>query len=255
MAVLVTLTHTFGGLSSPIPLSYLDADYTDITSALASLNSFSNYYADTGGVNAYAFSLPAGITATLSAGLRVQFKAANANTGASTLNVGSTGAKNILTISGLALTSGMIPAGAIVDVMYDGTQYLFLNASPALAKVTNSLGGNVALNNTGAYFDGPSCAQGTVGTWWASGTVTLIDTAGSSNFDVKLWDGTTVIASTRVGSFAINAYVTVSLSGYLATPAGNIRISVKDVTSTSGSIIFNVTGNSKDSTLSVYRIA
>ena len=122
--------------------------------------------------------------------------------------------------------------------------------------ITNSLSGDVALNNTGSYFTGPTIAQGSTGTWFASGSVTVEDTAGNAGFNVKLWDGTTVIASARVFSAGGAGYcISVALSGYLATPAGNIRISVQNVTSTSGQIRFNSSGNSKDSTLSAFRIA
>lgn len=123
------------------------------------------------------------------------------------------------------------------------------------APITNSLGADVALNNTANYFAGPSIAQGTSGTWFASGSVGLADTAGAATFDVKLWDGTTVIASGRFVSTAASTNIVCALSGYLASPAGNIRISVKDNTSTSGLIIFNGSGNSKDSTISAIRIA
>lgn len=124
----------------------------------------------------------------------------------------------------------------------------------ALSPITASLGADVALNNTGLYFDGPSIAQGTSGTWFVSGTVTLQDTAGAAQFRVKLWDGTTVIAATVGRTDVINAVVTVSLSGYIASPAGNLRISVSDVTSTSGVIRFNATTLSKDSTISAVRV-
>lgn len=123
------------------------------------------------------------------------------------------------------------------------------------SKITASLGADVALSNTGLYFDGPSIAQGSTGIWSVSGTVTLTDTAGAAHFDCKLWDGTTVIASTRQIAPSVNQFVHVTLSGYLAIPAGNLRISCKDITSTSGKIIFNQTGLSKDSTISAYRIA
>ena len=121
-------------------------------------------------------------------------------------------------------------------------------------QITNSLAADVNLNNTSNYFTGPTIAQGSTGTWFASGTVTLNDSSGSAGFDIKLWDGTTVIASARAASPASNNRIAVSLSGYLASPAGNIRISVRDVTSTSGTIAFNVSGESKDSTLSAIRI-
>lgn len=125
----------------------------------------------------------------------------------------------------------------------------------SLSSLTASLGADVALNNTVAYFDGPSVAQGTSGTWFASGTVTLIDTASGANFLAKLWDGTTVIASSEVNSNGLNVIRTISLSGVITSPAGNIRISCADITATTGKILFNQTGQSKDSTISVIRIA
>lgn len=124
----------------------------------------------------------------------------------------------------------------------------------SLSTVTNSLGADVGLTNIANYFDGPSVAQGTTGTWFASGTVTVRDTGGAADIDCKLWDGTTVIASTSNNTTAANVQRSESLSGYLATPAGNIRISCRDKTATTGAILFNFTGNSKDSTISVLRI-
>lgn len=121
--------------------------------------------------------------------------------------------------------------------------------------LTNSLSGDVSLSNVSNYFDGPSVAQGTSGTWLASGTVTLLDTSGAASFTCKLWDGTTVIASARSLSATTGQGISVSLSGVLASPAGNIRISCSDPSSTSGLIKFNSSGNSKDSTITVVRIA
>lgn len=140
---------------------------------------------------------------------------------------------------------------------------LFL-ASPVLAAdVTNTLpptplvnilAAPVTLNNTGTYFDGPSVAQGTAGTWFASGSVTLIDTTGTATFQCKLWDGTTVIASGSTKSVATTVSTTMALSGFLASPAANIRISCEDATSTSGQIQSNASSNAKDSIITVYRI-
>lgn len=123
------------------------------------------------------------------------------------------------------------------------------------APITNSLAADVALSNTANYFDGPSIAQGTSGTWFASGTVTLTDTAGVASWDCKLWDGTTVISSSELSNSGANRVGSISLSGFLASPAGNIRISCKDIVSTSGKILFNATGSSKDSTITAFRIA
>jgi hypothetical protein len=119
--------------------------------------------------------------------------------------------------------------------------------------ITNSLGANVSMSNTANYFDGPSVAQGTAGKWFASGTVTLADSV-VSTFYCKLWDGTTVIASTSAIEDARGNGATASLSGFITGPADNIRISCRDVTSVNGVMLSNTTGNSKDSTLTAFRI-
>jgi hypothetical protein len=127
----------------------------------------------------------------------------------------------------------------------------------SLSEATNSLGSDVNMNNTSNYFDGPSTNCGsacTTGTWFASGQATVFDTAGAATVYCKLWDGTTVIDSAGVNTTGANAPEDAHLSGYLASPAANIKISCRDTSSTSGVIKFNTTGNSKDSTISVHRI-
>lgn len=130
------------------------------------------------------------------------------------------------------------------------------NSLVSLTTASNVLSGDVALNNTGNYFDGPSMAQGTTGTWFASGTVTLVDTGIAANFKCKLWDGTTVIASTEVTQPTAGAGwpEAAHLAGTLASPAANIRISCNDPTGTNGKILFNSSGNSKDSSIWGVRI-
>jgi len=123
-------------------------------------------------------------------------------------------------------------------------------------EITNALGANVNMTATGSYYTGPTIAQGTSGTWWVSGSVTAINTGGGDNVNVRLWDGTNVIASTSVALVSISgAYrANVHLSGIAASPMGNLRISVSPVSRTDGAIAFNQSGNSKDSTISAIRI-
>ncbi|SHH46862.1 hypothetical protein [Bradyrhizobium erythrophlei] len=120
---------------------------------------------------------------------------------------------------------------------------------------TNTLGADVALSNIANYFDGPSVAQGTVGTWFVSGSILVTDTVGAAGFTFKLWDGTTLIASSTFGITAANVQLFVSLSGIITAPAGNLRLSCRDFSSTSGKILFNQSGLSKDSTISAVRLA
>jgi hypothetical protein len=160
-----------------------------------------------------------------------------------------------------ALTGANVDTAAdvfpIVDTSVTTTKKILVDelriALLSNTRITNSIGGDVALNNTGSFFTGPTCAQGTSGTWFASGTVTVQDTAGAATFIAKLWDGTTVIAESVASVHSATFTTSISLSGFLASPAGNIRISVQDSTSTSGFITASA-GNTKASTLSVIRI-
>lgn len=84
--------------------------------------------ADTGGsANTYAVS-GAQYPATLYTGLKVEIKAANTNTGASTLNFQSLGAQAINQPGGSALAAGMIQANGLARVEWDGTQWQLLGS-------------------------------------------------------------------------------------------------------------------------------
>lgn len=157
--------------------------------------------------------------------------------------------------SNCTVTNGSVRLGWVCTAA--GTPGTLQEARALIAnfgQITNSLGADVALNNVANYFDGPSIAQGTTGTWFVSGTITVNDTAGAAGIVVKLWDGTTVIASAWVLVDSANAMRPVSLSGYITSPAGNLRMSAKDLSSASGAIKFNQSGNSKDSTITAIRI-
>lgn len=117
------------------PLSLIDGDFTAVYNPLVALGTFSNYYTDTGAANAYVITVSAPQTVALAAGLRIQFLAAHINTGASTLQINALAAKNILNLDGSNLGAGQIAANAIIDVIYDGTQFLLLSAMPTRYKV------------------------------------------------------------------------------------------------------------------------
>lgn len=121
--------------------------------------------------------------------------------------------------------------------------------------ITKSASADIAISNS-AYTDGPGVAQGSSGTWFASGTITATDTAGPALISAKLWDGTAVIASARGHIDVANAMLCIALSGPLASPSSNIKISCTSNSSTSGTSAFkfNTSGNSKDSTITAYRI-
>lgn len=82
-----------------------------------------NYIADTGAANAYAVTYPQPVPSAYAVGMTVDFVPANGNSGASTINVNSLGAKSILDYDGNALASGMIVAGRVHTIKYDGTAF------------------------------------------------------------------------------------------------------------------------------------
>jgi len=123
-------TNTFATQSGNIALSLLDTNFSQVASFLNNPNNYTNYLVDSGGANAYVVTFPTGvIPSSYTAGLTVVMKVANANTGASTLNVNSLGTKNILNPDASSLSSGQLASSSLVMVVYDGTQFILLGGS------------------------------------------------------------------------------------------------------------------------------
>lgn len=98
---------------------------------------------DTGG-SADTYTLAA--NQTLSAyyeGLKLTFEVTATNTGPSTLNVDSLGAKTIMKYGGVELEANDIGAGEMVTVVYDGTNFQLVTPVSPLASTATS--GNIPL--------------------------------------------------------------------------------------------------------------
>lgn len=93
------------------------------------------------GGTANAITLTPTTTPTLATGLIVKFTATASNTTATTLNVASTGTKDIRKGANRdALVAGDIISGAIYSVYYDGTYYVLLPSDGAAPLPANCLG-------------------------------------------------------------------------------------------------------------------
>lgn len=93
--------------------------------SLAQMMDKGAFYIPTVGGSANAITLTTGFSMSAYAtGQKFRFKVASTNTGATTVNIDSIGAKSIVrTATGVAVTSGDLIADAIVDIAYDGTNF------------------------------------------------------------------------------------------------------------------------------------
>jgi len=120
---LQTLITAFGG-------SLSGSDLTQVSKAISDAVSNSSYYADSGAANAYVLSAVAGSIgqSTLRTGSLIRFMAANANSGASTINVASLGVKAIKRADGsTALSANDITTTEYTHLIYDGTNWRILS--------------------------------------------------------------------------------------------------------------------------------
>ena len=206
------------------------------------------------------------VEAALTTGFTVTATLGSAVAAAATLAVDGLAAVPIFTSlsSASALTTGQLALGQVTSFVYTtgitgaAQAWVVKAASPSVTSIAPLL--NVLTKATtaditvsggaGVYTDGPSVAQGTTGIWYASGTLTF-GAPGNTQPNVKLWDGTTVMASG--GALLLGGdNLTVSLSGIITNPAGNIKMSA--ASATTSTLKFNFTGNSADCTLTAFRI-
>jgi hypothetical protein len=122
-AALVLAGRSVNGRARP---SAVRADYYEFGNATGAferqtISPFNGIaHVDGGAANAYSIAS----IAALQTGRPFVFAAANANTGASTLSTPATGLKNLVNSDGSALAAGTIQANAVVQVYYDGVQFL-----------------------------------------------------------------------------------------------------------------------------------
>ena len=250
MAKPISVPNTFAGSTSAIPLVYLDQDFTTVSNATNDLATYSNYVVDTGVADAYIANYPANIvTTTVTAGLRLQFKASNANTGASNLQVQvnsvSIGSGAIRLTDGTALAANTIVANAIVDVQYDGTNFQLLSDSSGGKEVITDLtvSGNLAVTGT----------TGLTGVLTAN--VANITTANITTANVATMSGTTNYTGTQTFTGSTTAIAAVfqdaaevaTVSATAATGTINYDVTTQSVlyytTNASANWTVNIRGN------------
>ncbi len=206
------------------------------------------------GTNTISGSLTPAITA-YAAGQKFNFIAAGANTGATTLNINSLGAKDVTKMGTTALVSGDIPSGAVVEVEYDGTRFQLCNlvaqraanadAATTATTATSATSATTATNIAGGGA-GQIPYQSATGTtaMLAAGAATQVLIGGAS---APAWRTSRVISqvvSTTTGAFS---------SGGTAIPLDNtipqntegdqyMSLAITPVSATS-TLVIEVTGH------------
>ena len=131
-----------------------------------------------------------------------------------------------------------------------------LVAAFGTSATSHILTGDVALNNAANYFVGPTITLPSTGTWVIFGYATLVDTAGAAAFIARLARSSTIFASSRNTSTGASNPTTIAIGAVISgTAADVINFECRDSGSTSGSIAYNNSGNSKDSAMFGFRIA
>lgn len=213
-------------------------------------------------VGAYLTS-PSGtdvITATASFGMTAYatgqiftFVASGTNTGATTLNINSIGAKPVTKNGSTALAAGDIVSGQAVTVFYDGTQFQ-INASPSYSGLS-SVNGIVKGNGSGVFsaatagtdYAGITNAQTFTGS--QRGTIT---TDNDLSFDMSVTNnfsctptGTGALTFTNITA-GQSGYVLLNNSGgYAITAAATTKVDASFLTivSTAGSYLISYMSN------------
>lgn len=78
-------------------------------------------YNTASGTNTYTVSIPE--VRAYTAGLRLNVRFTNANTGNSTINVNSLGARSIVKLGNIQLAAGDITANSVITLVFDGTNF------------------------------------------------------------------------------------------------------------------------------------
>jgi hypothetical protein len=151
-----------GSITSTTVQTAIEEVSTDSTASIATnLTSIQNgnVFLLTGvaGTNTITATITPAITAYVT-GQTFRFVAAGANTGAVTININGLGAKAVTKSGATALTGGDIPAGAAVQIFYDGTQFQLSSGAGGGASGVNLLtqaNGVSVLAGTGQVLVGP----------------------------------------------------------------------------------------------------
>jgi hypothetical protein len=239
-------------------LALSSGDTQQLVKTISAYAAGGDFYTDSGAANAYVLT-PAGSKISppaFVAGMRVRFRPANANTGASTVNVNGSGAVSITRADGsTALAAGDLSSSYEACLVYDGSVFRILGLGTSSLIVGSAAAPATRMElHTPTYGNGEfrivtSGTEAGVGYYLADG-VTWVAGAGSwGNTDGFSIGNTTANESllsisktgavTIPGSFAVGGAATVSGGLNANSVAISGSVTVGNAATASGSLTVN----------------
>ena len=234
-------------------LSALDLD--QLGKAIAVYASGADFYVDSGAVNAYVLS-GVGSKQTPPAyfnGMKIRFIPTSTNTGASTVNVATLGAKALKRADGTDLLTTDLQAGIPVQFQYDTGSGSFLRNGESLQDSTETIKGKMAIATLAEVIAGVVSNEAVVPSTLlsgldfslgANGYIVFPDWAGNlilqwGTFTIgDIFGGTTTPAKTFPKAFASSVY-NLQLTGEDLGGNTNAVFYGKTITTTSFKVIMN----------------
>ena len=211
----------------------------------AASNAGPHYGVSAGSANTYTLT-PNPTLTSYAAGVDLLVKVNAANTGASTINVDSLGAKNIKKSDGSDPDAGDLPLNGIVELVYDGTNFQITGGGAASGKQTNINASDIFLLNARRLSDHSSnvlnVVDGFVDDFQDGSTQnnTAIDISGSSNIahdnTSKYWQ------NARGSAGQTSTFPFTTESNYIQQEWTNTNLSTSQMTVVSVGHTVNSTG-------------
>lgn len=211
---------------------------------------------DTGTADAYAIAPTPAIVAYV-AGQRFTFKAANDNTGTSTLAVnGLASPKTIKKADGATdLVAGDIRSGQVIEVEYDGTNFQMMSpiAFPVPVGLVSPFAGSSAPAGW-LMCDGGAVSRTTYSVLFALINTTYGAGDGSTTFNLPDLKSRSIIgvgAGTKVATFASRSSNVITVTGLTSAANNEFQTGQAVVYHTTGNVI---TGLSNDTTYYIIKV-
>jgi|GEM_PF-1688339 len=210
--------YTYSGAFIPGILARAEAESTEFQSVQQGFALLATNGTDSGAANAYVVVTQGGQNGSYADGMVVQFKAMNANTGASTISVDGGSTISLTDFQGQSLAGGAIKANSWVRLVYNSTFVAWTLIAPTSQVITsNTISASAPTNKVGLVAAGgvsTACApidvtfaidQGIAPTWTGAHTFSAAVTFSSTvtfSGGLSLTGGANQYAATLTGSSA-----------------------------------------------------